>query len=539
MSRRLVATWTAFRAPAFLLVVGIPLVLFREVLIPNLMIIANYYTPNSNTVYRISLLRPDYLLYLPNAVVFLAYLLAAFVLLEIKQWRLPRNTSMRQDAATALIGFAVALSSQAFMNNMKPGVLQLLQCGIQVALLWLFMMGNAGLSVVYRVTTRVRWVTRLLEWTFPVSDLVCYQLHRQRLGAASRRRVIPSVCAGAMIAALLVLQGRILWTAIPAERVAVPVDDVNSSLLDDGGIWFANAYFWDSRAGIWYYDERTRRGFPVIRTYDTRRFLLHEGSFYFHDRYEHAVFKVDANTRQVLWRVPAQLSGTFELMRQGDLIYAVGEGGYILILDTQGRVRAERQFPFLTFEAQPVWGGRLAFVSGDQRIRIWDSTLTEGETLDLPLPKGVVSFAYNPRNNAGLQIVTNMTDYAEATHVFYAGTFWGEIFRYDTKNRRWLPSLHTHMGLRSISTDARNGLLFVANYFQGYIQVLDLQTGRHVAYILANDRARYIALDPVKMRGVLSTRAYGLYRFTYSEMVRRRQGSALAGRTGVATPLMP
>ncbi|MDP3702760.1 MAG: PQQ-binding-like beta-propeller repeat protein [Candidatus Omnitrophota bacterium] len=520
------------RAPLWWLAIGAVIYTTRDILLPNVFILLNYYTPSSHDVYRVARLRPDYLLYLPNVVIYLGYLFGVMVIIELKQIWWPVNRTWRQDLATAGVGLALTASSMAFMGNMKPGLLQLALCSAQVLLLWGVLMANAGLFALERLLQRAPWVARLWDWTFPISDVLFYVPQRRRLGpAAGVGRLVPTLCYLGGVVVLLSLQGRILWSAMRAELVPVPVPDVNSAVLVEGGIWFANSNLFDARSGLWYYDEQTRTGRPVIRTADTRRFLLEDGVFYYQDRYARAAFKVDAATQRVIWRVPTQPNGTFEVVAGEGLLYVVGEGGYVLVLDREGRVHAERELPMLVFEAQAVWGQRMAFVSGDPRIRIWDSRLTEGRAIPLPLRKGVVLVDYNERNNAGLQIVTSMTAYSQDTHVFYAGTFWGEIFRYDMRQDRWLPSFRTHMCVRSITADDHHRLLFLANYFQGYLDVRDRDTGEHLAYILANGLARYVDLDPKGMRGTLSTHGYGLYRFRYDEIVRRR-ASQLAARSG-------
>lgn len=492
----------------------------RAVLLPALFVWLNDRTPSSHTVYRVSDLRLDYLLFLPNVVVWLAYLLIGLVVLELKQWRHPANRTRRDDALTAVVGLLVMASSQVLMGNIKPGGAQLLLSGAQVLVLWAFLMINAGLRSVDRWAARVP--AAVWTWTFPISEVIGYVRHRRQWAKAGWVRWVPTACYAAAAAGLLVWQGGILATAVRAMRLPAPVIDVNSAIPVEGGVWFADGDTWSARAGLWYYDESSRTAQPVIRTADTRRFLLEDGFFYFQDRYARAAYKVDAETREIAWTLPTQPSGTFEMVKQGSRLYIVGEGGYILIADTEGRVLAERTLPVLAFEAQAVWGDQVAFVSGDPRIRIWDGLLTRGEDIPLPLPDGIPHPPYNERNNAGLQVVTSMTAYAEQAHVFYAGTFWGEVFRYDVKARRWLPSFHTLMAVRSIAPDERNGLLFLANYFQGVIDVLDLDTGRHLGYILANGRSRYIDLDPAAQRGVLSTHGYGAYLFSYADLARRR-----------------
>jgi hypothetical protein len=290
----------------------------------------------------------------------------------------------------------------------------------------------------------------------------------------------------------------------------------------EGGFWFANENWWDPLSGIWYYDERSRKGFPYIRVGDLRRFYLDGGYFYFHDRYDNHIFKVDAETRQVIWKVPTiQTAGTFEVALRDELIFASGEAGYILVLDRDGRVLAEREFPVRTWGPQATLSREVAFVSGDQELRVWNSSLTAGEAVPLPLAKGLLNFTYE-QGEGRMRAVTNWTDYAEDRDIVYVQTFWGEIFRYHVKRGEWLSPLRTAPFMRSIAVDSQNGLLFALNYFQGYMDVMDLDSGEHVAYILANALARFINLDPIRMKGVVNTHGYGMCWFDYSSIVRHR-----------------
>ena len=80
--------------------------------------------------------------------------------------------------------------------------------------------------------------------------------------------------------------------------------------------------------------------------------------------------------------------------------------------------------------------------------------------------------------------------------------------------------------MRSLVVDHRNHLLFAWNYFQGYIDVMDLNTGTHRHYILANALGRFINLDPVRRRAIVHTHGHGLYRFEYGASA----ATAAAGR---------
>ncbi|PIQ84455.1 MAG: hypothetical protein COV75_02255 [Candidatus Omnitrophica bacterium CG11_big_fil_rev_8_21_14_0_20_63_9] len=513
--------WHTLRTPVLLF--GAALwIAFDKAFIPNLAVFIHDVTPSS-VVFRFWVLPPDYFVYLPNLVVFLSYLLGACVLLELKHARWPRNRTAQQDLWTALIALAFALSSQLFMTNRKPGMLHVMHSTLQVGVLWLFVMLNANLFLVHRALTTRPWMSRLLHWTFPISDLFGYLLHRDRLKAtAGWLGWLPTACVIGAIVAALGVKTRVLASAIRAQRVQVPVHETQWAQWDANGFWFTNWDSWDSRSGIWYYDDRSGTGSPYIRTADCRQAYYDGDHFYYHDRYDHFLRKVNARTRQVVWKVPVKpFVGTTEVVGRNGLVVAAGEAGYIIVVSTDGRVIGEKEFPILTWTPQAVWGDQVAFLTGDQNVHLWNSTLTKGEIIPLPLPPGVKPFVWGAPSDR-MRSVTNWTDYVEDTATLYVQTFWGEIYRYNVKERRWLTSLKTDPGLRSIRADSQHQLLFAWNYYQGYISVLDLETGRRVGYILANALGRYINLDPQRMQGVANTRGYGIWRFAYEKLLAHR-----------------
>ena len=509
---------SALRTPVLLWAGALAFVRIKS-LLPNLVLIMNHVRPNS--MLSILRLRPDYFLYLPNAVVVLAYLLGTFVLLEVKHRWYPQNRDQRSDRVTAVIGLGVALSSVPLMGNMKPGLLQLVMAGIPVALLWIMMLCNAGLNRVHRSVTSRQWFARLAAWTFPISDLLFYLPHRQRLRAIGWGRFIPAVSYVALVTLAFAVQGRNLWGALRAEPLKAPIITAQWALHDEHGLWFSNDDWWDPLCGIWYYDDRSREARPVIRAADVRMFHLDDGSLYFHDRYDHHLVKMDVRTRQIVWKVPVRPSGTFDLWLLGDRVVAQGEGGYIVVLSKDGRIQAQRTFSMGTWCFQPIYGDRLAFLSGDAQLHVWDLALTHEELIPFPMPQGVIKFPYDMQGGYGGFGL--WTDYDAGSAMLYVSTLWGDIFRYDAKQGQWLPSLKASPGIRAIKADRRNGLLFALNHFQGYLDVIDLDSGDHVGSILVNALGRHINLDPVRMKGALSTHGYGVYRFEYGDLMRHRR----------------
>jgi hypothetical protein len=117
-----------------------------------------------------------------------------------------------------------------------------------------------------------------------------------------------------------------------------------------------------------------------------------------------------------------------------------------------------------------------------------------------------------------LMRATTWTQYDERSHKLYIATFWGDIFSYDVQERAWGPTIRTRPGIRSFAVDSKNDLIFAANYYGGYIDVIDLRSQRTRKYIIAQGLGRHINLKPAEKSGFLHTRGLGMYRFDYSDV---------------------
>ena len=213
---------SALRTPLLLWAAVLPFV-FSQSLLANVLLMINHYAPRKTTL-NVFAFRPGYFLYLPNAVALVCYLLGAVLLLELKHAIRGRNRTAREDLLTAGIGAGLALSSLLFMRNMKPGGLQLLFNLLQVAVIWLFLVVNAELFTVQQSLKTRPWVSRLLNWTFPISDLFCYRLHQQRMSTSANWLKAAPLVSGLLLAGwALIFECRILFGALQAERLHVPV----------------------------------------------------------------------------------------------------------------------------------------------------------------------------------------------------------------------------------------------------------------------------------------------------------------------------
>ena len=139
----------------------------------------------------------------------------------------------------------------------------------------------------------------------------------------------------------------------------------------DGGFWFVNSNWKDATSGIWYYDNQSQQAHPYIQVFDPHDFRIDDWFFYFYDRLSSELLKANVKTREVLWRVPLKRGfGTFELALRGDRVFAAGESGYIVAVQKDGRLLAERiEVRNLTNEAAlPGVCGRQVFQPGPYQV---------------------------------------------------------------------------------------------------------------------------------------------------------------------------
>ena len=519
--------FSAFRTP-LLLLMGLALANLSDTFIPNLVSLFNYFS-SPQSVNNFARWRADKLLYISNVVIFLGCLVGAFALLEVKRFLVPRNKSVGGDIITVLFCFGFALVAPMLSISVGGGLGGSLRAaGLQAALIWVFMIFNSNLYVFDRYLASKRWGMRLLDWTFPVTDIGFYMFHRERLGTnLGWVRLVPSFTYVLVLLLGLGVEGHILWEAIPAEKMnirrsdglPVPIMETNWVEWSDGGFWFSNSNWADKASGLWYYDDASSKGYSYIQILDLKKFPLDDGFFYFYDRVPSEVVKVNAQTWQINWRVPIRSGfGTVELAPRNSLIFAAGENGFITVINKDGQVLAERTFPHKTEDIQALIDERLAFLNGDTNVRILKADLSDSEILPLPLPEGVLKLEDSSGGSRLMRLAT-WTQLDERSNTLYVATFWGQIFRYDYSRRQWLQSLKARPGVRSFSVDSQNGLVFVANYYGGYIEVLELKSGKVVKYILAGSLSRYINLNPSKKIGILNTKGWGMYRFDYSDIV--------------------
>ena len=145
-------------------------------------------------------------LHISNVVSLAANMLAIVMLLEVKRFIRSHSNSIREDLMTALIGLLLAPVVPLIFSFHNSKTLTI----GQAVLGWLFFMLNAQLYSLTCLFARYNWLNRVLDWTFPLSDLAFYMYQRGRIGAAGIWRVRPSLTVLSLLAFVVISDGRVL-----------------------------------------------------------------------------------------------------------------------------------------------------------------------------------------------------------------------------------------------------------------------------------------------------------------------------------------
>jgi hypothetical protein len=292
----------AIRTPV--LIIGVLLVARNENVIRTLTLWGSYYGTEEGSVGSLlPLVRLDYWMYPVNLGVFFLGLLLAFALLEAKHRLLPANPDPGWDVLTGAACFIVAMLPPLLSTNIQPGRLQLWICLLQAVVLWIFMLCNAGLWAFHRYVAARGWFARFVALTFPVSDVLFYLFQRGRPGShGTLLRLVPTLSYMTIVSVLLGLEVNLIATSGRAERIAMTAPRALEKpyfvVHDQNGFWFTNADSLDALSGLWYYDQRSGHASAYIRIYDPDTFQLEDDFFYFYDRFDSEVQKVDARTKR-------------------------------------------------------------------------------------------------------------------------------------------------------------------------------------------------------------------------------------------------
>lgn len=471
---------------------------------------------------------PTTFLWVPNVITFLLYLLGLFALLEIAEPLLSKRNP-RWNGGWVIVGLILAAIPCLGLLDLQGPNSRLLPLRILLtALLWGFIGVNGSLGGMKRFVAAHPWIDRLLEWTFPVSDLYFYKFHRMRLGEkVGFLRYLPVLSYAGMLAIGLGMQTPVLASAVQGHPLPIEVYDPRAALLDETGFWYAQTL--TTGAGIWRYDWKTKESRPVARALDLHTFYEEDGFLYFYDAFESQVVQVSTVDEKVRWELtlPSRF-GSFELVGHRDGIVAVARGGYLAVIDREGHLMSERFSPRESWFPRMLADGRVAFVS-PKRLSLSIVSLTPREAagdeeIPLPIPSRE---AFLTRVGDEIPVLIG-TDCPEGSPILYVGTLWGEIFRYHLPSQRWLTSYRLAPGVRSFAIDGQHDLAFVVNHVGGTLSLIPLSSGGRRRFVLANGFVNSVHLDPRTQTAVLSIAGPGatsiprrgaFYRFAYSEFV--------------------
>lgn len=522
--------WMAFRTP-ILLGFGLALFVKSDALFRNLILLQRSHNP-FHAFFCSAPFQHDCFMFLPisffwvtNTVRLFIYLIFLFVFLEASGLFLSHQGRPRWSRWTVGLTFVLAAVPWFVLLRIEGPLVRLLPLfAVYTAMVWLFIVVNSGWKTVEGFFARHRWTTGLMEWTFPVSDLFLFKLHRQRMGpgAGWLRRVSVAFVLVILIA-LLRGEWSLLQGSIRAERLPVEVYDPYAVLVDQEGFWYSDTVA--TTAGLWRYDEGKGKAMPFLRAQELRSFSLQDGFFYLHDLFMGGLLKVDAKTRQVIWRVPLPAGrGPYELKASQGLIFSIGRGGYLAVVESNGHKRFERTLPFAAWYPQVLGQDRVALVSPNSPVvRIIRSNPAEDEVIPLPLSGRIVRPESTSAENA-IPLITG-TEYVGESKILYVATLWGEIFRYDLALRQWLTSFHVCPGILLLASDSKRGLLFVHNSVRGTVEAIELESGSNRATVIAHGFGNRLTVVPeihvaiVSSHGAAATslpKRGGLYRFDYS-----------------------
>ena len=503
--------WRAFRTPLLVLLV-ILLPIMDPTLIPNLTILANYYFVPRGDIGG----SPHYqLLHNSNVVIYLGCLIAAIALVEVKQLLAPHNRSLRADLVTALAWLGFSLAAPLLSVTLGAGLANSWKAAaLQVASLWGFMLLNSDLYVLSRINWT--WIGRLREIMFPLSDIVLFVPMRKYLGSGALR-FVPIFVYTTILLAAFVYQGQVFFGGQIAQTLNLRSTQYAYQIkFVDGGFWYLSTAKHDPEQGLWFYDERSGQTHPVIAFGDPVRFRMRDGFVYFYDRATSSLCKMLLATRTLAWKVSLPRQGSFELEVHNDRIVAAGEKGYVAVVaDDDGSILAQRTFPHKTINLQILNDGRIAILNGDISVIFLKPDLSDSQIVPLPLSRRILRLKDATSRQWWTKLAT-WSEYLPKEDQLLVATFWGEVFRYDVEKSKWgVGSVRGRWGVRAIAVDSENGLLFLVNYFGGFIEVHDLHTGTLLEYVIAGNSGRIVNLDGNAQRGILTTRGEGMYRFDY------------------------
>lgn len=525
MFKNLVNALVALRTPVFIITVGILFLINRQYLTINFVLF--FHNTFSHSV---SILPDtwhwDYFLFPPNTIIHITCLVFGIGAIELKKWKLPESPSWQADAA--MLWACLLLAALPVLFTVKETVVLNLVRSIcvQIGVYFIFFALNADLCLFRRFVESKFWFKLVSAVTFPFADIVFYSSHRTRIAAVNRRlKYLPSMFYLLLAAGIIVSRAGIAYGSIRAEKINIrfigefDINDTYYSQWLGEHLWFSNTDWEDASAGIWLYRERDGATGQFISIFDPHSFYLEDGYIYLFDRLiNNRVLKLELASRRIIWSVQVKGAGSYILRTNQDTILATGElGTMYAIRKEDGVIIAHNVFPTKTDHPEILSNGNVVYLDGEPLIQYLDSNLNHKRTLFLP-PLIEHPELRNRFPGNGFKRIASWVFYSPEKNHLYVSAMWGEIYLLDMETLEWIRTYNVIPGVRSITVDEENNLLFAAHFIQGYIEVIDLRTGNQLETILAAATCRHINLDPLRKRGILHTNGRGMFKFDYSEI---------------------
>lgn len=99
--------------------------------------------------------------------------------------------------------------------------------------------------------------------------------------------------------------------------------------------------------------------------------------------------------------------------------------------------------------------------------------------------------------------------------LYLPAPFESEIWVLARPDLKLLDKIPTQFGVRALAVDETHNLLLAASFITGYIDVIDLKTGKKIQQHYLGKFARQLAVDPVKRHAFLTTENSGLFLLNY------------------------
>lgn len=509
--------WRAIRAPLVLGVVWFAIT--RESVLRALIIIQSQQNPFHrffcaplHPFFRLTPMQHDCFMYLPTSLWSVQHRLwlvgyVACLIIGLIVW-----TLLRDDKSPTRLGWKAWLLSAIlavwpWVTVLEGPRVRLLPIfAILTVLTWCFIVLNLKAATAQAAIAHKPWLRSLAEWTFPISDLAWFTFHQRRKGKRDGwLRFVPILSVLVLIGGGAVSQSGALQAATQLNLLPVRVFDPHQATCDEGGCWFAETV--GHAAGLWRYNARSREAVPVVRAQDLRSFVVAGRWLYVYDGFESEVLKIDPETRQPVWRVRVPSAGAVEVVGDKDMVFAVALNGSVTGIDQDGRVRFQRAFASRAWYPQALGGERVAFVSPDtMEVRIVG--VESSKDAVIPLPISDERRRGNATSSADIPLIVGTT-YIERSQTLYIATLWGEILRYEFTAQQWRSPIRRAPGIRSIAADGPHNLLLVYHHVGGYIDLLDLASGRRIERVTASVFGNALSLSPTLQVAMLSARGPG------------------------------